>query len=140
MSRKVVQFLVCAGLTLLAGLFSLWFIARLLRVGEPNAELARTTREVVEAALSAQESASRAHVAASVFRLVAVVVGVVGPLVAAYLIYRTRSKEELTAADILDVLERERLIDHRRDRDQLPGVQDARRLVAGQEEDEEGTG
>ena len=140
MSRKAVQLLACAALTLLAGLFSLWFVARLLRVGEPNAELARTTREVVEAALDAQQAVSRARVAASVFRLVAVVAGVVGPLVAAYLIYRTKSQEGATPADILDVLERERLIDLKRDGGFLPEIEGRRKLTAQPEEDEMGQG
>ena len=96
--------------TLLA-LLVLWVLAGLFRTGDPNAELSRTTRQVVEAALNAQRSARRGMAWGSVFRIAGMVTGIVGPLVVAYLIYRTRSREEIRVEEMLDVLERHGLIE-----------------------------
>ncbi len=106
--EKLLKYVV---LPILLGLFVLWVLAGLFRTGNPDAELARTTRRVVEAALDAQQSSRRGMAWGSVFRIAGMVVGIVGPLLLAYLIYRTRSREEIRVEEMLDVLERHGLIE-----------------------------
>ena len=49
--------------------------------------------------------------ASSVFRVVALVVGISVPLLVAYLVYRLRIMEESGVGEIIDVLGRERLVE-----------------------------
>ena len=53
----------------------------------------------------AQDTANRGRTFGSVFRIAGLVVGVVGPLVVALLIYRVRSGEEIEPEEMLQVLE-----------------------------------
>ena len=65
-------------------------VAYVFRARDPNVELARTTREAMEAAREAHEDAESVRRTSSALRTVALVVGVCAPLVVAYLIYRLR--------------------------------------------------
>ena len=85
----------------------LWMLAGIFSARDPNVELARTAREAVEMAEGARREAEITRKASSVFRVMALVVGISVPLVVAYLIYRLQSKEEPGVGQIIGVLGRE---------------------------------
>ena len=83
--RRWAVILIGLGLSVLAALC----VARwLLGTPSPDAELARTTREAVEAALEAEETARHVIMGAGVLRLTVAVAAVLAPLLVAYLVLR----------------------------------------------------
>ena len=116
MNRETSEILKWALVGVLVSLAGLYALAHIFRAGDPNAELARTTRGALEAAREAQEDAQSARRASSALRIVALVVGVAAPLIVAYLIYRLRERSEPTPGDLLRVLEKQRLITLGRER------------------------
>ncbi len=62
-------------------------------------------------AREAQHEADAARRASSALRVVALAVGVAAPFIAVYLIYRLCERSEPGAGELLQVLEREKLID-----------------------------
>jgi hypothetical protein len=98
-------------LPILLVLLVLWILSGLFQTGQPDAELSRTVREVVREALAVQRTAHHSGLAGSIVRIVALVSGVLGPLVVAYLVHRSRAHSEVTADEVLEVLERHGLID-----------------------------
>ncbi len=105
MNEKDVKPLKYVVVPVVLGLLVLWALAGLFRSRSPDADLAAATREAVEAALDAQDAANRRRTFGSVFRIAGLVVGVVGPLVVVFLIYRVRSREEIEPEEMLEVLE-----------------------------------
>ena len=97
-------------------------------------ELSRTVREVVKEALAVHRAARRTGLAGSAVRISALVTGVLGPLVLAYLVHRSRAHSEPTADEVLEVLQRHGLIDVESDR-RLLGSRKDRPLLAGARED-----
>ena len=91
-------------------------------------ELSRTVREVVKDRVPYYASESTA------VRISALVTGVLGPLVLAYLVHRSRAHSEPTADEVLEVLQRHGLIDVESDR-RLLGSRKDRPLLAGARED-----
>ena len=110
----------------------LWMLAGIFSARDPNVELARTARETVKMAEDARKEAEITRRASSAFRSVALVVGVSVPLVVAYLIYRLQVKEEPGAGEIIDVLERERLVE-------MPGRKRVKLLECGRLKLEQGS-
>ncbi len=121
--------------TLLA-LLVLWVLAGLFRAGDPDAELVQTTREVVQMALEAHRSVQRSRAFASVFRIIALIAGVVGPLVVGYLIYRVRSRAEVTPEEVLELLSARGWIDLSDAGRALPSAK-LNRLLEGPDNDDE---
>jgi len=119
MKKRDVKLLKYVVLPALLVLFSAWVLSGMLRRTDPNVELARTTREAVKSALRAQKEAHMVQITGSVFRLTALVTGILGPLIVVYLIYRHEAGQEITAEEMLAVLEKEGLIrllqDHKRE-------------------------
>ena len=97
-------------LGLCGSVLALWLFAGVFRARDPNVELAKTARKAVRMAEGARREADITRKASSVFRVVALVVGIGVPLVVAYLIYRLQVKEYLGAGEIIDVLGRDRLV------------------------------
>lgn len=97
---------------LLAGLslFVLWALSGIFRAGQPNAELARTTREAVRMVQDWEHKRRWISGLTSVFRMLALVTGVAAPLAAVYLIFRHRSRSPITPEEFLEVLRQEGLI------------------------------
>ena len=91
-------------------LVALFLIRVLLSPVGPDAELARTAREAVRMAGNAHRQAEAASQKASALRALALVTGVLGPLALVYLIYRLRERSEPHAEEILELLQRENLI------------------------------
>ncbi len=91
----------------IAGAFLLFLVCR---PTDPNAELARTTREAVQLARDAQTSSESAALWAGRFRLLTVVVGVSAPLIVAYLIWRASAASELDPAEVIEAIEQDRLL------------------------------
>ncbi|MCK4375334.1 MAG: hypothetical protein KAX19_08395 [Candidatus Brocadiae bacterium] len=110
MREKDVKLLEYVVLPALLGLFVLWVLSGLLRPREPNADLVRTVREAIEMARGAHQEAQFARKSASVFRLLAMVVGAAGPLIVAYLIFRIQSRSDTTPEQMLQLLQDENLI------------------------------
>ena len=98
-------------LGLLGSVVLLWMLGGIFRARGADAELAKTAREAVKMAEGARREAEITRKASSVFRVVALVVGISVPLVVAYLIYRLQTKEEPDVGEIIDVLGRERLVE-----------------------------
>ena len=118
-ARQVVLWCVLAVAIAICGL---WGLGEIFRSGEPNAELARTTREALEMAREAGEDAEDTRRAAGALRLAALAVGVATPLLVAYLIYRLQARQETSVEEVLRVLEREGLLGDGLDvRKALPG-------------------
>ena len=96
----------------------LWILSSIFRAGDPNAalartaeKLARTTEKAVEMAAQSRRDAEMARRASSALRVIALAAGVCAPLAVAYLIYRVSERAEPKAQELLDVLERERVIE-----------------------------
>lgn len=95
-----------------------WLVAALVLAGavvswvgfcrpiDPNAELAKTTREAVGLARDAQSSVESAALWRGRFTLLAVALGVSVPLIAAVYIWRWSAGGPLDAAELLDGIER----------------------------------
>ena len=109
-ARHMLIYWVLAAAAALAGL---WGLSRILRSGEPSAELTRATREALQMAREAREEAEDTRRTASALRVVALVAGVTAPLVIAYLIYRLRARQEPAFDEVLHVLEDEGLLQDR---------------------------
>ena len=86
-------------------------MSSILPKADPNAELVRTVRKSIEIAEGARRDADSARKTSSAFRIVALAIGVIGPLVLAYLIYRLQFRKEPGIEEVLDLMEREKLID-----------------------------
>ncbi len=121
---------------ILLGLLVLWVLAGLFRTGSPDAELAKTTRLVVQMALEAHRSVQRSRAFASVLRIVALIAGVVGPLAVGFLIFRVRSRAEVTPEEVLELLSAQGWIDLSDAGRALPSVK-LNRLLEGPESDGE---
>ena len=106
--ERAVKYLI---LGFLGSVLALWLFAGVFRARDPNVELAKTARKAVRMAEGARREADITRKASSVFRSVALVVGISVPLIVAYLIYRLQVKEEPGAGEIIDVLGRERLVE-----------------------------
>jgi len=129
MTRDAVRSGVCALVMVGVAIAVTLVLGNILFARGPNAELARTTREALRMAGDAHEDADAARRASSALRVLALAAGVCGPLAAAYLIYRLRMRAEPESAEVLAVLERERLL--RPGRAKLPLKRsDACRLLA----------
>ncbi len=111
MKKQEIRRIAYVALAVLGGLFALWVLSHIFRSGEPNAELARTVREAMELAREAQHEAEAARRASSALRVIALAVGVTAPFIAVYLIYRLRERSEPGVGEVLEVLEKEKLID-----------------------------
>ena len=98
-------------LVVVAALVGIWALSYIFRANDPNVELARTVQKSLEVAEKARREAEVTRRTSSAVRVVALAAGVAVPLVVAYLIYRLRSRRESGADEILDVLEREKLLD-----------------------------
>ena len=98
-------------LVVVAALVGIWALSYILRANDPNVELARTVQKSLEVAEKARREAELTRKASSAVRAVALAAGVAVPLAVVYLIYRLRSRREPDAEEILDVLEREKLVD-----------------------------
>ena len=124
-ARHVLLWLV---LGIAVALCGLWGLGEIFRSGEPNAELARTTREALRMARQAGEDAEHARRTAGALRLAALAVGVAVPLLTVYLIFRLQARQETSVEEVLRVLEREGLLGDGLDvRKALPG---RKRLLA----------
>ena len=88
----------------------LWTLSYVFRAGDPNVELVRTTREAMETAREAREDAEITRRTSSALRILALMAGVVTPLIVVYLIYRLHARSEPGAEDLLDVLKSESLL------------------------------
>ena len=126
---------------LLAGfvgsLLVLWLLSHAFRVKDPNLELAEAAREAVKLANSARKDAEAVRRSSSALRLVALVTGTTVPLVVAYLVYRLQSRQEPTIAEVLRVLEEQKLIDlDRGQRRELPPP--TSRVLEGQQKEADG--
>ena len=98
-------------LGLCGSVLAMWVLGGIFRTRDPNVELAKTASRAVKMAEGARREAEITRKASSVFRSVALVVGISVPLIVAYLIYRLQVKEEPGAGEIIDVLGRERLVE-----------------------------
>jgi len=94
-------------LVAVAALLALWLLVGILSFRPPDAELARTVREALRMARQAYESADAARRGSSAFRLIAMVIGMTGPLIVAYLIYRLHLGSEPEPPGMLDEAERQ---------------------------------
>ena len=100
--RRWTVVLIGLGLSVLAALC----VARwLLGTPSPDAELARTTREAVEAALEAEETARHVILGAGVLRLTVAVAAVLAPLLVAYLMLRLGMAPEPGADELTKALD-----------------------------------
>ena len=106
--ERAVKYLV---LGLCGSVLVIWMLAGIFSARDPNVELVKTAREAVKMAEGARREAEITRKASSVFRVVALVLGISVPLVVAYLIYRLQVKEEPGAGEIIDVLGRERPVE-----------------------------
>ena len=88
-----------------------WIISSILARADPNEELVRTVRRSIEIAEGARRDAEIARRSSSALRTIALVIGVIGPLVLAYLIYRLQARKEPGIEEVLELMEREKLID-----------------------------
>jgi hypothetical protein len=77
----------------------------------PNTDLARTAREAVELAQDAQADNQSAVLWSGRLRLLALVIGVSVPLLVVYLLWRTASQGEVSAAEVLECVDRYALPD-----------------------------
>ena len=108
----------------LGSLAMLWTLSYIFRAGDVNSELMRTTREAIESAREAREDAEITRRTSSALRVLALVAGVLTPLVVVYLVYRLHARSEVGAEDLLDVMRREKLLQptHGNQRQRLPGT------------------
>jgi len=104
----------------LLALFGFWLVAGILSSGSTDAELAKTVREALHMARQAHREADAARRGGSAFRLITMAVGMAGPLIVVYLIYRLHVRSEPQGPEIPDVIERERLGACEEDRPELP--------------------
>ncbi|MFW6118827.1 MAG: hypothetical protein ACOC7S_00675 [Planctomycetota bacterium] len=111
MNDKALRVLRNLALAVALCLVTLWGLSGIFRTGQPNAELARTTREAIRMVRRWERERRRSEGLSSAFRMVALTVGIAAPLVTVYLIFRRRSDSELDPEEILEVLQREGLID-----------------------------
>jgi hypothetical protein len=111
MNEKDVKLLKYVALPVLLGLLALWAFVGLVRSRNPDAELALAARQAIHAALDAQTAANRIRSVGAGMRIAGLVVGIVGPLVIAFLIYRVRSAEEVEPEEMLEMMESYGLIE-----------------------------
>jgi hypothetical protein len=118
----------------LLGLVGLWVLAGVLQSRPPNADLARVTGQALDMAREAQRDAVSSDRSAAVLRVLALVAGVSAPLVVAYLIHRLHARSEVPPGEVLETLEKAKLLDWKPDRPKLqdkanvmlPGKDDTR--------------
>jgi hypothetical protein len=102
--------IITASLLCALGVATLWMLSSIFHAGDPDAELLRTTREAIRIAREADSDRRRSENLAAVVRIVGLLAVVWAPLVLAYLVYRSGSREEITLAEALEVLEKENLL------------------------------
>lgn len=107
-------------LLVVLALLAVWIIAGILSSRSPNAELARTVREALRMARQADQEADAVRRGSSAFRLVAMALGMAGPLVIVYLIYRLHMRSEPRSPEMLNPVEREQLEAREDERAELP--------------------
>jgi hypothetical protein len=91
---------------LIAGACLLFLVCR---PADPNAELARTTREAVQLARESGSSAESAALWAGRFRLLAVAAGLLVPVLVACLVWRWSARSDLDPTEVIEVVERYQL-------------------------------
>ena len=105
---KLVVYIV---LGVVGSLLALWALSSIFRAGDPNVELARTTREAMQIAEDAHRSAQAVGRTSSIVRILALVVGVTVPLIVALLVYVLQQRSEPRPEEVLRLLEKENLLD-----------------------------
>jgi len=108
---RMVKAFVYVVVGLCASLIALWTLGAIFRAGDPNLALAQVAERSIQMAEDARRDAERARAASSRVRVLALALGVTAPLIVVYLIYRASERAEPTPAELLDVLEREKLLD-----------------------------
>jgi len=103
MKKQWWQYALAAVLALLV----LWLLAGILSSRPPDAELVRTVREALQMARQAYQEADAVRKGSSAFRLIAMVVGMAGPLIVAYLIYKLHLDSGPQSPGMLDQAERQ---------------------------------
>jgi hypothetical protein len=89
----------------LLGLFAAWKVAGLLQSRSAESELGRLAREALEMARESRGQGGGG------LALIALALGVAGPLLAAYLIHRLHAHEEAPPEEVLRHLDKEGLLD-----------------------------
>jgi hypothetical protein len=72
---------------------------------DPSVELARTTREAVEFARDAQSGTLAAVLWTGRFRLLAIALGVSGPMIVVLLLWRWSARSEIEAVEVFQIME-----------------------------------
>jgi hypothetical protein len=102
------------------GVGLLWILAQVFRSRDPDVELLRVAQEAMRMARESRSEQRRSENLAVLVRTVALLGLVLGPVALAYLIYRSGSREEITLAEALEVLDEENLLPEDFDHPELP--------------------
>ena len=96
---------------LVAGVVSILLVVGRCPRDSADTELSRTTREAVKMAHDAQSDDQSAVLWTGRFRLLGLIMGVSVPIVVAYLIWRSSTRSEIDAVEIIAEAERYALMD-----------------------------
>ena len=111
----------------LMGLVVVWLVVGLLQSRSPDAGLTRVADRALAMAEHASHEARQARWTAGAVRLVALAVGVSAPLIAVAILARLLARGEPGPGELLDVLERQGLVEL--GRKELPAPKEAEKPV-----------
>ena len=104
----------------LLGLVSLWLLAGILQSHPQNADVARVASQALDMAEAAHQHEVASEGNGTILRVLALAVGVAAPLVVAYLIHRVHSRSEPPPEEVLETLEKAKLLDWKAEQRRLP--------------------
>lgn len=104
----------------LLGLVGLWMLAGILQSHPPNADDSRVASQALDMAEAAHQHEAASSRNGTILRVLALAVGVAAPLVVAYLVHKVHSRSEPPPEEVLDALEKVKLLDWKAEQKRLP--------------------
>ena len=104
----------------LLGLVGLWILTGILQSHPPNADVAQVASQALDMAEAAHQHEAASSRNGTILRVLALAVGVAAPLVVAYLIHKVHSRSEPPPEEVLETLEKAKLLDWKAEQRRLP--------------------
>ena len=102
------------------GLVSLWLLAGILQPRPQNADVAQVASQALDMAEAAYQHEAASGRNGTVLRVLALAVGVAAPLVVTYLVHKVHTRSEPPPEEVLETLDRAKLLDWQAEQKRLP--------------------
>lgn len=104
----------------LLGLVGLWILASILQLHPQNVDVSRVASQALDMAEAAHQREAASSRNGTILRVLALAVGVAAPLVVAYLVHRAHTRSEPPPEEVLETLDRAKLLDWQVEQKRLP--------------------